>query len=93
MYKIPFIIIWIMLTGYFIKKGARGKAEVILTKDTLKIKWLKKPFFSLQRSKKIQFSEIMSWRYRSDREFDMLKIYLRNTEDIRLEKEYPYLKN
>ena len=75
------------LAWFVSKEIAKGKVKITLSENELDVKWTRKPIINFQSDKIIKISDITGWRFRPDRNFDMLKIYLKGDQDIKFERD------
>ena len=77
----------ILISAFFVaKKLTKGIIEIILTDNEIEIKWLKKAKFTSFKEKSIKISELESWRFMENWNFDVLRLNTL-TDKIKIERD------
>lgn len=78
-------IIFILLLAFFLQRfTSTALVEVTLTKNDVSICWLSQYIFHHYPDKKILFSDIESYKYQPDNNFDLFKLTLKDGSEIKL---------
>lgn len=78
-------VIFILLLAFFLQRfTSTALVEVTLTKKDISIRWLSQYIFHHYPDKTILFSDIESYKYQPDKNFDLFKLTLKDGSEIKL---------
>ena len=78
-------VIFIMLLAFFLQRyTSTALVEVTLTKHDISVRWLSQYIFHHYPDRTIQFSDIESYKYQPDNNFDLLKLSMKDGSEIKL---------
>lgn len=78
-------VIFILLLTFFLQRfTSTALVEVALTKNDVSIRWLSQYIFHHYPDKTILFSDIESYKYQPDNNFDLFKLTLKEGSEIKL---------
>ncbi|MBL7744550.1 MAG: hypothetical protein JNN00_13855 [Chitinophagaceae bacterium] len=77
--------IFIMLLAFFLQRfTSTALVEVTLTKNDISIRWLSQYIFHHYPDRTILFSDIESYKYQPDNNFDLLKLTMKDGSEVKL---------
>jgi hypothetical protein len=78
-------VIFILLIAFFLQRfTSTALVEVSLTKNDISIRWLSQYIFHHNPDKTITFSDIESYKYQPDNNFDLFRLTLKDGSEIKL---------
>lgn len=77
-----FIILCVFASFYFQRFTSRGQVQISITKTTIEIKYLKQSLFSKKSDRVISLTDIESYKYQPDRNFDLFKLTLKYQTEL-----------
>lgn len=81
------IVIFILLFAvafYLQQFTSKAKIVVFITENTMAIKWKSQFLFHKEKDKEIRMTDIMSYKYQEDTNFDLFKLTMKNGEEVNL---------
>ena len=76
-----------VFVAWFIgSRSSRGKIRIEIKDELIVFQYLSKALINFQKDMTIEMKDIVSWRFRPDRNFDMFKITLIDGKILRFEK-------
>jgi hypothetical protein len=78
-------VVFILLLAFFLQRfTSTALVEVTLTKNDITIRWLSQYIFHHYPDRTILFSDIESYKYQPDNNFDLLKLSMKDGSEIKL---------
>jgi hypothetical protein len=73
---------FVLASHYFQKFTSRGQVYISLTKTTIEIKYIKQSLFSRKPDRVIALTDVESYKYQPDRNFDLFKLTLKDQTEL-----------
>ena len=67
---------------YFQRFTSRGEVQISITKTNIEIKYLKQPILSNKPDRVISLTDIESYKYQPDKNFDLFKLTLKDQTEL-----------
>ena len=79
------LMIIILFTSFYLQRfTSRGQVQILMTDTTFQIKYLNQSIFSKESDRNITLSNIESYKYQPDRNFDLFKLTLKDKNEIHI---------